>query len=318
MRQSTKTTFISPGAPVVFYRAALPLSSKTLTFTSGIIRRHRAAIGSSWRKLNSGQQALLVLACLRKGETFAHLAAGFGVGTTTAWRYVTETVELLAARAPGLRTALRDAVRAGYAYVVLDGTLILVGRVAADRPFYSGKHRKHGMNLQVIASPDGGIVWVSGALPGSVHDKKAEWIWGVLAALDAAGLVVLADKGYQAAPMPRSRTGAGANRNHKSRPIRPTRSSGHPASARTLSSKPGTSSASSAAAPGAPASSPRPSTYCKSARHNRDGKGSVAGCRRVCQSGRSGDLGGRGLIAPDGGDRGGDPAWSVLRCPGAW
>jgi hypothetical protein len=76
MRQSTKTTFISPGAPVVFYRAALPLSSKTLTFTSGIIRRHRAAIGSSWRKLNSGQQALLVLAYLRKGETFAHLAAG--------------------------------------------------------------------------------------------------------------------------------------------------------------------------------------------------------------------------------------------------
>ena len=61
---------------MLFYRAALPLSSKTLTFTSGIIRRHRAAIGSSWRKLNSAQQALLVLAYLRKGETFAHLAAG--------------------------------------------------------------------------------------------------------------------------------------------------------------------------------------------------------------------------------------------------
>ena len=53
------------------------------------------------------------------------------------------------------------------------------------------------MNLQVIASPDGDILWVSGALPGSVHDKKAEWIWGVLAELEAAGLVTLADKGYQ-------------------------------------------------------------------------------------------------------------------------
>jgi len=30
--------------------------------------------------------------------------------------------------------------------------------------FYSGKHKRHGMNLQVIASPDGDIVWVSGAL----------------------------------------------------------------------------------------------------------------------------------------------------------
>ena len=53
------------------------------------------------------------------------------------------------------------------------------------------------MNLQVIASPDGDIVWVSGALPGSVHDKNAEWIWSVLAELEAAGLVTLADKGYR-------------------------------------------------------------------------------------------------------------------------
>jgi hypothetical protein len=184
---------------MLFYRAALPLSRKTLTFAAGIIRRHRASIGSCWRKLNPGQQALLVLAYLRKGETFAGLAAGFGVGTSTAWRYVNEAVALLAARAPRLGTAIRDAQKAGYAYVVLDGTLIPIDRVAADRPFYSGKHRRHGMNLQVIASPSGDIVWVSGALPGSVHDKKAEWIWGVLAELEAAGLIVLADKGYQGA-----------------------------------------------------------------------------------------------------------------------
>jgi len=127
---------------MLFYRAALPLSRKTLTFVSGIIRRHRATIGSLWRKLDPGQQALLVLAYLRKGETFAELAAGFGVGTATAWRYVTETVALLAARAPGLRQAVRDAKKAGYAYVVIDGTLIAIDRVAADRPFYSGKHRR--------------------------------------------------------------------------------------------------------------------------------------------------------------------------------
>jgi hypothetical protein len=182
---------------MLFYRAALPLSSRTLTFVSGVIRRHRAAIGSPWRKLNAGRQALLVLVYLRKGETFTEVAAGFEVGTTTAWRYVNETVALLAARAPRLRQAVRDAKKAGHAYVVLDGTLIAVDRVAADRPFYSGKHKKHGMNLQVIASPGGDILWVSGALPGSVHDKKAEWIWGILAELEAAGLVTLADKGYQ-------------------------------------------------------------------------------------------------------------------------
>jgi hypothetical protein len=37
----------------------------------------------------------------------------------------------------------------------------------------------------------------AGALPGSVRDKKAEWAWGVLDELEAAGLVTLADKGYQ-------------------------------------------------------------------------------------------------------------------------
>src|SRR3954463_2143614 len=78
----------------------------------------------------------------------------------------------------------------------MDGALIPIDRVKADRPFYSGKHKKHGMNLQVIASPDGSIIWVSGALPGSVHDLRAARIWGLLRALTEAGLLVLADKGY--------------------------------------------------------------------------------------------------------------------------
>ncbi len=115
--------------------------------------RHRRQAGSPWRKLNCSQQALLVLAYLRKGETFAELAAGFGIGTATAWRYVTETVALLAARAPKLRRALRDANDAGHTYLAIDGTLIPIGRVAADRPFYSGKHRKHGMNLHPSPAP---------------------------------------------------------------------------------------------------------------------------------------------------------------------
>ena len=192
---------------MLFYPAALPLSRQTLDYTARIIRRHRKQIGSPWRKLGPGRQALLVLAYLRKGETFAELAAGFGIGTATAWRYVTETVALLAARSPKLRQALARRQGAGHAYLVIDGTLIPIDRVAADRPFYSGKHRKHGMNLQVIASPDGDIVWVSGPLPGAVHDLTAARIWGIIRELAAsrpgrAGRQGLPRRGRHPHPVP--------------------------------------------------------------------------------------------------------------------
>ena len=104
---------------MLFYPAALPLSSRTLTYVAGVIRRHRKHIGSCWRKVSPGRQALLVLTYLRKGET----SAGSGVGTATAWRYAGETVALLSARAPRLRRALTGAKQAEHAYVVIDGTL---------------------------------------------------------------------------------------------------------------------------------------------------------------------------------------------------
>ena len=97
---------------MLFYPAALPLSRQTLTYTAGIITRHRKQISPPWHRLNPGREALLVLAYLRKGETFAELAAGFGVSTATAWRYVTETVALLAGWSPKLRQALQQRPRA--------------------------------------------------------------------------------------------------------------------------------------------------------------------------------------------------------------
>jgi Transposase DDE domain. len=105
----------------------------------------------------------------------------------------------VAARGPGAEAAPggpgRDEGR--LCLRVLDGTLIPVDRVAADRPFYSGKHKRHGMNLQVIASPAGRHPVGLRRAARLGHDKNAEWIWGVLAELEAAGLVTLADKGYQ-------------------------------------------------------------------------------------------------------------------------
>jgi len=200
---------------VLFYRAALPLSRKTLNYVAGIIRRHLRAIGSRWRKLNPGQEALLVLAYLRKGETFAELAAGFGIGRATAWRYVNETVELLAARAPKLREAVRGAKKAGHAYVIVDGTLIAIDRVAADKPFYSGKHKKHGMNLQVIASPDGDIVWVSGRSPGRCTTRRRNGSGACWTGWRRPAWSPWPTRAIAAAPGRRSRTGARTSRSRR-------------------------------------------------------------------------------------------------------
>jgi hypothetical protein len=59
---------------------------------------------------------------------------GFGVSTTTCWRYVNETVELLAAR--GIQAASRVAAgqAKGMAYVIIDGTLVPIDRISTDRP----------------------------------------------------------------------------------------------------------------------------------------------------------------------------------------
>jgi hypothetical protein len=38
----------------------------------------------------------------------------------------------------------------------------------------------HGMNIQVLAAPDGAPLWSSGSLPGSAHDLKAARIWGLI------------------------------------------------------------------------------------------------------------------------------------------
>ena len=187
---------------MLFYRAGLDLSRSTLNYVAGLIRRRRKAIGSRWRLLHPGRQALLVLAYLRKDETFAEISAGFGVSVATAWRYVEETVMLLSARSPKLVHALRKARRDGLTHLVLDGTLIHTDRVRADRPYFSGKHRVHGMNVQVIAGPDGTILWTSGALPGKVHDLTAARAWGILRELERAGILTLADKAYQGAETP--------------------------------------------------------------------------------------------------------------------
>ncbi|GAA0743377.1 transposase [Dactylosporangium roseum] len=177
------------------YPATITLSTRTLNQLAGLIRRERGERRSRWRRLEPGDQALLVLAHLRNGDTYARLAAG--IGTSTAWRYVRKGINLLTAQADDVAAAARRAAR--LAYTILDGTLIPIDRVANQRPYYSGKHKRHGVHVQLLADPAGRLVWASPALPGAVHDLTAARVHGLLDALTAHSVMVLADKGYQGA-----------------------------------------------------------------------------------------------------------------------
>jgi DDE superfamily endonuclease/Helix-turn-helix of DDE superfamily endonuclease len=182
---------------VLVYPSGIDLSSSALRFLSRLLAARRLELGTRWRRLPADRQALLVLAHLRCGHTYAQLAAGFGVGTSTVGRYVAEAVEVLAALAPDLAATVRGAARK--AFVILDGTLLPIDRIAADRPYYSGKHKKHGMNVQVIADPYGRLLWASPALPGAVHDIRAARTHGIVDALAQAGILCWADKAYRGA-----------------------------------------------------------------------------------------------------------------------
>lgn len=88
-----------------------------------------------------------MLAYLRKGETQADLAGGFGFCVATVFRCIREALDVLAALASTLDEAVEIARRE--AFVIVDGTLLRIDRVGMtggqDRPFCSGKHKRHGI-----------------------------------------------------------------------------------------------------------------------------------------------------------------------------
>ena len=94
-----------------------------------------------------------MLAHLRNGDSYTRLAAGSASAVATVYRYVREALDLLAAQAPTMGQVLAGSTRLWY--VILDGTRICIDRVAEDRPYYSGKHQRHGVNVQIPADARG-------------------------------------------------------------------------------------------------------------------------------------------------------------------
>jgi hypothetical protein len=86
------------------------------------------------RALTCHQQALLALRWLLDGTRMSQLARDNKIILSTGYERLHEAIDVLAAQAPGLHSALLAAKTAGYDYVLPDGTLIETDRVSTPGP----------------------------------------------------------------------------------------------------------------------------------------------------------------------------------------
>ena len=188
---------------MVTYRAVLDVDPDVVSAVENLVATRRSEVGSPWRALTSFDQAVLYLVWVRHDFTFAELGAHFGVSTDRAWAYATETMDVLARQAPDLAEGLRTAGSERHA--VLDGTLIATDRCSSvpagyagsnRDPYYSGKHHRHGVNVQGVIGLDGELPYLGEARCGSTHDTAAARADQIIEAAADADVEPIADLGY--------------------------------------------------------------------------------------------------------------------------
>ncbi|GEB62091.1 hypothetical protein GCM10017674_80240 [Streptomyces gardneri] len=176
------------------YPAALDLPHALVEWVTMLIVTRE---GDRRCKLRPSQRAIITLVYLREHTTYAKLAAGFRISEGTAHAYVQSVIKLLASRAPSLTRALR---RACPEYVLVDGTIAECDRVGDHEQDYSGKARRHGVNIQAVTEPAGGPIWYSPALPDRTVDITAARTHRIVTICERLRIPVLTDKALLSRP----------------------------------------------------------------------------------------------------------------------
>jgi hypothetical protein len=196
-----------PDDPITF-TCALEARRETVYFLAKLIHEHCERTGTrrGTRVLSPFRHAVLALRWFLDATRVRQLAADNHIGKSTCYDRLHEAIDLLAALTPDVYEAILAAKAAGGTHLNLDGTLIHTDRVAMKGPngadlWWSGKHRHHGGNIQVLSDPTGFPIRVSDVRPGREHDTTcARSAPGLLAALaaceDEDRIPTLTDLGY--------------------------------------------------------------------------------------------------------------------------
>ncbi|WP_406448800.1 transposase family protein [Streptomyces sp. NBC_01622] len=91
-----KTTSPAENPQHAVYQVQLPASKRTLDLVGDLIRRERNRLGTRWRKVEPGTQALIVLAVLRHDQRLSDMAGGNQISAPTVRRWVQKVLRLLA------------------------------------------------------------------------------------------------------------------------------------------------------------------------------------------------------------------------------
>jgi hypothetical protein len=193
---------------IVSHTAVLAVREDTVFFLARLLWLRRTELGTrrGRRVLGCYRQAVLVIRWYLDGTRIAQLACDNGIGGSTAYRYLHEGIGVLAACAPDLPEAIAAAKAAGHTHLNLDGAVVRTDRCQVVGPngadlWWSGKHKHHGGNIQVLSDTDGWPIWVSDVRPGREHDTTCvRAAKGLMPALDQAAaenMPTLTDLGYE-------------------------------------------------------------------------------------------------------------------------
>jgi len=194
---------------VAFEAAADALRAACTHTKRGSRRRKRAAGAGRRHTLAPRTRLLLALVWLRVYPTYELLGWLFGLDKSNAWHNAQDVLEILDTmtdfpfdRPDPERRKLQtpEAVMGAFpeVRVIIDAKEQALHRPAgweAQKPFYSGKKKRHTIKNQVACAPSGRIVSVSTTAPGRTHDLTVLRYNGLLDRLPA-GAGAMTDKGY--------------------------------------------------------------------------------------------------------------------------